>query len=377
MKKLLVLSIFVLLGIKLCFAQETPKPEFFGIYAVVNGQLKEFNKKDAAKLSGAGDMINTTLGIRELNGPWFVDSTIHFITYGINKRPILTKLTWEETVQSKNVVTGATANVEAKMYVANGNIEFRIAPIQEMEDCYKFLPSETLKEGYYCLHFGRLTSQDAFDMTVESNTQNDVFDFAVTKGLKIEGDLSSCNIDKGEYTLPESYGLHFIEDGNYIKIPISRGGVKNIPEFGPIDNRRRGVVNVTDVTLNASKLEKVFISFSEKNPRMGVRISISAADYKDMVPEKMFLSKLKQVEVDTRKEREIKKNKPEEMEKVWIEEVEIPYETVISGFIYPRIASLHLENNLEPGVYAFHNGLLKGLPPTFGVDNIIYSFRVK
>ena len=123
-------------------------------------------------------------------------------------------------------------------------------------------------------------------------------------------------------------------------------------------------------------LENIFISFSKENARVGVKISISTADYKDMIPEKMFLSKLKQIEVDTRSKNEIKKSKPEEIEKVWIEDFEIPFKTVISGFDN-RIASLLLEEKLKTGVYAFHNGLLKGQQPTYGVDNVIYSFVVK
>lgn len=376
MRKLLVFLVLVLLGLNSCFAQETPKPEFFGIYAVVNGQLIEFNKKDAAKLSGVGDLVNTTLGIRELNGPWLKDSKIYFITYGIKSRPTLSKLTWKETIQSKNFMTGATTNVEAKMYVANGNIEFKIAPVEGMEDCYKFIPSETLEEGYYCLHFGRLTSNDAMNMSIESNSNADIFDFAITKGLRIKGNLEDCNLEEGEYILPPSYGLHFIENGKYITVPVSKGGVKNIPEFGTLDERRRGVINITDIELDNSTLEKMFISFSKENARVGVKISISTADYKDMIPEKMFLSKLKQIEVDTRSKNEIKKSKPEEIEKVWIEDIEIPFKTVISGFD-DRIASLFIEEKLKPGVYAFHNGLLKGQQPTYGVDNVIYSFFVK
>jgi len=376
MRNLLILSIAVLLKLSNCFAQETPKPEFFGIYAVINEELIEFKKENAVKLSGAGDIMNTTLGIRELQGQWFKDSNIYFITYGIESKPTLSTLTWKEAVTWKNSISGEMKSAEAKMYVADNNIEFKIAPVQGMQECYKYVPSKSLAEGYYCLHFGRLTSKEAMNMTVEANSNKDVFDFAITQGLKIKGELGSCSIEDGEYTLPPSYGLFLIENNEYVKIQVSRGGVKNIPEFGPLDERRRGLKDISNVELNSLKLEKMFISFSKENPRVGVKISISTADYKDMIPEKMFLSKLKQIEADTRSKREIKKLKPIELEKLWIEENDIPFKTVISGFVKPRIASLHIEKTLEPGVYAFHNGLLKGQSPTFGVDNIIYSFRV-
>ncbi len=372
MKIKLFLSALLLSLCFISFGQDNIKPEFFGTYVVINGKLIEFNKDAAANLSGVGDLLNPTLGIKQLNGPWFSGKDAYFISYGNKNKPVLTKLIWQKTIPSKNSITGENITLEANMWVPNGDIELKIAPIQGMDDCFKLIPSKPLTEGVYCLHFGRLTSKNYIDASVEANADKDVFDFALTNGFLIRGDLANCDIDKGEYIRPDYYGLYFIQDKKYVNIPVNKAAKSSIPEFGSLDARRRGLTEISPIVLESSKLEKTFIAFS--NPE--VTLSISNAQYKNMIPEKMFLSKLKQIEVDTRSERQIKKGEPEEIQKVWVEDIEIKTFFDLNSFV-PSVVRIYISTPLEPGVYAFHNGLLKGQKTTFGIENVIYSFTVK
>jgi len=375
MRKLIVLFFLMQFGYSSILSQELVKPEYYGTYAVVNGQLVEFPKDSATNVVGVGNLLKTNLGIRDLKGPWLRDSTLYFVIYGDMSKLILSRVEWRNTVESKNPMTGVVSAVQAKMYVAVENIELKVAPYGNINNCIKLVPAKALKEGYYCIHTGRLTSDNAINMTVEANAKKDVFDFTVTEGFIKKGDMSKCDIEKGEYIKPTYYGLWAIENKKYIYIPVTKS--KEITTYLNNNKKNKGLLSITPVNLEASNLEKTIISYSYENARKGIKIGLSNASYKDMVPEKMFLSKLKQIEVDTRSKKDIKKNKPPKMEKIWVEDYQITYNVSITSFYYPRIARIYFENHLEPGIYALHNGALKGQSLSFGTSNVIYSFSVK
>jgi hypothetical protein len=376
MKSLLFILSFIALSHFNLYSQDIPLPEYYGIYSVVNGKLYEFNKSNAAKISGVGNLVNTTLGIKHIYGPWFNDAGCYFIIYGKPLKLELIELTWKSKVNVQNPMDGSVSSIDANMYVPSRTIALRVAPIKDLQNCYKYVPAEKLTEGYYCLDDGSLSSHNAMEISNEANSNSNVFDFAITYGLRIRGDLNKCDFDKGEYILPKNYGLFFIENKKYVKMPFNRKS-KNIIEYGDISTRRKGLLQISEVVFDSAQLERVFVSFSEYNIRGKVRVSLTTANHKDIIPEKMYLSKLKKITVDTRSKHEINKGKPQELKEVWIEDKEIPIIVKTSGFYYPLVALIVISKPLSPGVYAFHNGLLKGLKHSFGVQNIIYSFTVK
>jgi hypothetical protein len=247
-----------------------------------------------------------------------------------------------------------------------------------MENAYKYIPSKPLQEGYYCFHNGRLTSGEPMAATVEANAKNDIFDFIVSKNFGKSKKLSTLDINAGQYTLTPDFGMYFIQNKEYVRVPIIKK--ENTIIYGGKKSDSVAIITMPITVINKEQIAKYWISTSKENARndgfFRLKIDLSTVLYQDMIPERMILSKLKEVEIDSRSKKEIKNNVAPKIIKAWIEEKVIPYDIEFCWYSNPFIVKCELKEPLEPGVYAWHNGGLNGKEPTYR-NYVIYDFVVK
>lgn len=360
------------------FGQDQPKPDFWGVFLVSNGKLIEFKDQDAKNLSMSGSLIQATMGISSVQGsPYFSDLNTYFIVYGDKmnpkngQNPVLSKLVW---------------NGSLNMYVAGESVNLKIGPVPGLPDAYKLIPERSLNQGLYCFHSGRLNSTSPMDGAIESNAKKDVWTFWISKEFMGRGQLSSVDISNGEYTTTPSYGLFLIQDSKYIQVPVCRD--KSIETFIDNDIEMKGVTELSGIEVDSAKMTHWMVANSENDIRnliVNVSMRVNYLPYKDMIPERMYLSKLKNVSVDVRTKKQIKKGEPEKITNIWVLSEPIPHLASISETA-PTICRIvpieRLDVNapkikLSPGVYAFHNGVLNDGKRTFGVTDVVYTFTVK
>jgi hypothetical protein len=384
MKKTIVVICWLLLCIfNNGYTQTTLAPQFYGTYMVIENSLNELTGSIADSLSGVGFIGNTLLGVKNVKGSkrkWINDDRAYFIVYQkeLKEQPVLAKVEYKSKVSMKNSATGQDQEVAVGMFVPTKFINLRMAPLEGKEGALKLIPEFPLENGWYVFDLrGRIKTNDAFAFTQEQNSKNDIWSFIVTTGGCVGyGKLSDFDITKEEYTVPPSFGMWIVNGFNYAQVPVHRKTDIKEAEYNGEDYE----VLAASPTVSFSKddFRNFFVIFSEKDRRAGEKSTayINYVPYKDMWPEKMFFSKLKEIEVDMRTKREKKKNEPQKMEKVWISEKEIQFD--ISNNFDGRLSKITLKENLEPGVYAFHNGGINGVKTTYGFAyNVVYSFEIK
>lgn len=384
MKKTFLFLISVLMVSNLTiFAQNTPMPQFFGTYMVVDNNLNELSGSLADSLKGVGYIGNTLMGIKNVKGlrrNWVNDPNTSFIVYqkDLKEQPVLAKLEYKSQVKMKNSMTGQEEAVTVEMYIPTKFINLKTAPIEGKDGAFRLIPEFPLEDGRYVFDLrGRIKTNDAFAFTVEQNSKNDIWSFVVSRdGCTGYGKLTDDIIAKGKYTVPPGYGMWVIKNFDYVQIPVHRNSEIKSAVYN--DGKYETLASKPTATFLKSEFRDYFIIFSEKDRRGGESSTryLNYVPFKDMWPEKMYISKLKEIEVDMRSKREIKKNKPPKMEKVWIAEKDIPFDIVNNND--GRLSKIIIKEDLEPGFYSFHNGGINGIKATYGMNyNAIYSFEIK
>jgi len=378
MKKNYILIVLLFIAINI-YAQ-TPKPEYFGAYMVINGKLIELKSAnaDTIRTSGTLDMGNPILGIKQKRGQWISDNNFYFLIYDDKqqgKTPTLSTLTFKATDVHTNPITHQQQQVNVNLWEFDKDIPLKTAPVTDLQNAYKYVTETPLPEGSYIFSkSGRQQSDGLFSAT---NNAKDVWHFTFSKSLMMDRDLSKCDIDKREYTLPSSFGFWVINNNQYVQIPATKS--KDIVKYR--DSTKTFPYGVTDLSgteISQNQLAKTFIAFSDKDIRQGsTEMNLFYKIYFNMIPEKMYLSKLKQIEVDTRTDKDIKKGNPANIVKVWVEDKSIPFNNSISSFYNKQLSRVYIDQALEPGTYAFHNGRINGKDLSFGGTNIVYTFVVK
>lgn len=365
-------------------AQNSLIPQYFGTYMVINNNLTELSGSMADSLRGVGFLDNSLLGISNLKGnyrKWITDSNLYFIVYNqdFKEKPILAKMEFKRNTQMKNSMTEQIQDVAVNMFVPSQYINLKIAPIEGKQGAYKLMPEKALEPGIYAFDLrSRIKSNSPFDYSLEENSKNDVWSFVISKGGCIGlGVLSSVNLSNDEYTIPNKYGFFLINDVNYAQVPVTKNSEIKTIDFND-EKEIDAILSLSNIIISQSNIRDYFVTFSEYNLRSGEvsgKISLTYVPYKDMFPEKMYLSKLKQIEVDLRTKNQIKKGDAQKLAIVWVEETNIPIEVEIN-FADGRICKIKSKEKLGTGVYAFHNGGINGKKLTFGFSNVIYTFQI-
>lgn len=366
-------------------AQNSLIPQYFGTYMVINNNINELSGSLADSLRGVGFLDNSLLGISNLKGnyrKWITDSNLYFIVYNqdFTEKPILAKMEYKKNTQMKNSMTEQIQEVAVNMFVPSQYINLRVAPIEGKQGAYKLIPEKPLEPGIYVFDLrGRIKSNSPFNYTVEENSKNDVWSFVISKGGCIGlGVLSSANLSNYEYTIPNKYGFFLINNLNYEQVPVTKNSEIKTINFSDDKESIDVILSLSNIIISKSNIKDYFVTFSEYNLRSGEvsgKISLTYVPYKDMFPEKMYLSKLKQIEVDLRTKNQIKKGDAPKLANVWVEETNIPIEVEIN-FADGRICKIKSKEKLGNGVYAFHNGGINGKKLTFGFSNVIYTFQI-
>lgn len=348
--------------------QEAPTPSYWGVFIVSNNELIELRDRDAVDLSMRGSLMEAIMGIRTLSSsPFIPDPSLYFIVYGdkLNpmrgQRPVLSRLVW---------------NSGLEMYVSGADINLNIGPIQGLDNAFRLIPENELSEGVYSFHSGRLNSKDPFSGTIEANQQQDVWAFYVSKELMGGGELSSVDLSKGQYTIPPAPGLFLINKNRYVQIPVSKR--RDTEEFQHINDRRKGMTEVSNVRISKNDMLNWMVARFEEDLRnltINIQAQVIRGDHLDFIPERMVLSKLKKETVDIRSRRDIRRNNPEELVELWVHDSTIGFTFSRSG-LDSRIGRIVLSKDLEPGVYALHNGILNSSSRNFGTMDIVYTFTV-
>jgi hypothetical protein len=361
------------------FGQDDPKPDFFGVFAVSNGVLYEFQDSQAKNLTSLASSTTTgILGFPSLGTEkkFFSDPKLYFIIYGEKMNPMKGK---------KPMLSTITYLPASQLYIASANINLKVGPIPGLPDAYKLIPENPLPQGLYSFHSGRLKSTSVLDASVEANAQKDVWTFFISKEYMGNGQLSEVNLQKGEYTCPPNYGLFLIQNFNYIQIPVSSD--KAVVKYTGGAEKRKVLTELSGVVVDSSFMIPWMVSNNEENIRgRMVNVSIKAHNiYKDIIPEKMVLSKLTKKTLDLRSEKDIKKGEPEQMTDVWVADEQVPYLAIICDLeqtlcrIVPvsemKITAPPIK--LAPGDYALHNGIMTDDKNSFGSSDIVYTFTVR
>lgn len=348
--------------------QEIPKPSYWGIFIVSNGELIELRDADAVDLIMKGNLMQAVMGIRTMaSSPFISDPSLYFIVYG-NKlnpmrgqNPVLSRLIWSSSLE---------------MYVAGSDINLNIGPVEGIENAFRLVPQNELNEGMYSFHSGRLNATDPFSGTIEANQQNDVWTFYISKELMGTGALSSVDLSKGQYTIPPAPGLFLISNNRYIQVPVSKR--RDAEDFLQNEERLKGMKEISDIRINSKEMLNWMVARQEEDLRtvtINVQARVVRGDHLDFIPERMVLSKLKKETVDIRSRRDIRRNNPEELMELWVPYKTIPFNFSRSG-LEGRIGRIVLSQKLEPGVYALHNEVLTSSGRSFGTMDIVYTFTV-
>jgi hypothetical protein len=386
MKRIIfLLQIVLLLGINgLSQNQEIPDLQFFGTYLLINGQLIELSAENAESLSGSGNIMSAMLGIKSPKGLrsfWINDPNVSIILYGNNRgeKPVFGTLKYQSNMFMAHPITQQQQQVEVNMYILDKEIPVRIAPIEGKQDALHLVPANRLADGFYVLDkTGRIKQTDAFAATREANANNDIWTFVIsTDGFNGSATLDKVDVSKGEYTTPPGFGMFLVANNKYIQIPVHRNS--EIENFSLDDRNYFGLNKINDIKISADDIQNFFVTYCESDIRgttLNLAINIGYKSHRDMIPELMFLEKLKQVEVDLRSNRDIRRDRPPKIEKVWVADKTVGTRSLQNRF-NNRISKNTMILDLEPGVYAFHNGRLNGENLTFGAQAIFYSFIIE
>lgn len=361
--------------------QEVPVPEYYGIYVVQNGMLYEFQESTAREIALRGTASFPMLGIARRaddNTPFISDRGLYFIVYGDKMNP---------SKGAKPSLSYTRYNADADIFMHDFPIALKIKPFPKLQDAYILIPEGRLeKQGLYCFHSGRLSSSNPSDASNESNAKNkDTWLFYLSEEWVGFGKLNKESLAKGQYTLPPSHGVHLIQKEEFVQIPITKKDF--LIDYLDGDTIKTGIDRLSGITTEHSSMMPWFISFNEHDIRgdlLNVSMKAKEINFRDIIPERMRLSKIELKTVDTRTKKEIKKNEPPRYQNIYVEEINIPF--VVKLSIVPTLCRIvptkkgtidseHIV--LPPGLYALHNGVLTAEGKTFGIYPIVYTFQIK
>lgn len=149
-------------------------PENYGIYANTD---KGRTTLSGQKVSFTGNLLQSITGVK---GPSGVEcnSIKDFIIFEKEINPKYVRISKLEFKKGGYIDSFmGKSYVDVNLWVAAGNVEFDVAPIDGKKDMYRLTPKTTLNNGFYALHFGGLEN----DSTIEASTGNMAHDFVIGK----------------------------------------------------------------------------------------------------------------------------------------------------------------------------------------------------
>lgn len=157
-KLVAIMAVFFIVGVNsLLASQQTPLPEFYGVYVIENGKLTELKKPQKAAIemyrAGKGTELN-------YSGQNIKDQNLSFILYekdplgisgslSINKLQLVKRyLRWTPSQSYSNPPEVREIN---KWLITRVKIGLRRKPVENKQDMVILKPEETLKPGVYSL----------------------------------------------------------------------------------------------------------------------------------------------------------------------------------------------------------------------------------
>ena len=147
---------------------QTPKPEYFGIYIVDKDNLIELEK---SKLGANANLLSALVGLEE-PPELQIETDEFYLIYYSNDIPYssvyLSKLEYKTSAQIENF-TGKQ-KVDMNMWVQEKKIPLKVAPIKGEEDMYRLVPNESLNNGVYAVHYGILDNQATLEIAKKNDS---------------------------------------------------------------------------------------------------------------------------------------------------------------------------------------------------------------
>lgn len=141
---------------------DIPVPEFYGFYAVSDGQLVPMvNAKN--RLKWAGISIMGRVGVDPIGGPQLTPDS-YFLLFGPEWKTSqlrIVRLEFAQTVSALNPVSLKSVEIPAGFWVAGEAIGRRAGPVRGMDDLQRLVPTAPLQPGAYAVVSG------PFDETIE------------------------------------------------------------------------------------------------------------------------------------------------------------------------------------------------------------------